>query len=275
MQTLAHGPIEKMKTQLKTAVAYELPIGEQRLDMNALIGQTVNLKYTQTIACTHCGRHTKKSFAQGYCYPCMMSLAQCDSCIMSPEKCHFAAGTCREPEWAETHCMVDHIVYLSNASGLKVGITRGTQVPTRWIDQGAIQAIPVLKVATRHLAGLAEVLFKAHVSDRTSWQKMLKNEVSPLDLPAERDRLLTLLAPELQGLDPHQAGLVNLITDAETLHIQYPVSEYPKKVKSFNLDKEPEAQGTLMGIKGQYLIFDTGVINLRKYTGYHLAVSTL
>lgn len=275
MQTLAHGPIEKMKTQLKTAVAYQLPIGEQRLDMNALIGQTVNLKYTQTIACTHCGRHTKKSFAQGYCYPCMMSLAQCDSCIMSPEKCHFAAGTCREPEWAETHCMVDHIVYLSNASGLKVGITRGTQVPTRWIDQGAIQAIPVLKVATRHLAGLAEVLFKAHVSDRTSWQKMLKNEVSPLDLPAERDRLLTLLAPELQGLDPHQAGLVNLITDAEALHIQYPVNEYPKKVKSFNLDKEPEAQGTLMGIKGQYLIFDTGVINLRKYTGYHLAVSTL
>lgn len=275
MQTLAHGPVEKMKAQLSNTVNYALPIGEQHLDMNALIGKTVHLKYTQTIACTHCGRQTKKSFAQGYCYPCMMSLAQCDSCIMSPEKCHFAAGTCREPEWAETHCMVDHIVYLSNASGLKVGITRRTQVPTRWIDQGAIQAIPVLKVATRHLAGLAEVLFKAHVSDRTSWQKMLKNEVSPLDLPAERDRLLNLLAQDLQALDAHQAGLVNVIADAETLHIQYPVTEYPKKVKSFNLDKEPEAQGTLMGIKGQYLIFDTGVINLRKYTGYHLAVSTL
>lgn len=271
MQKLAQGQISKMKTELQSPVQYHLAMGTQRLAMNPLIGREILLAYTSEIHCTHCGRATKKSFAQGYCYPCMTSLAQCDSCIMSPEKCHYAAGTCREPDWAQTHCMVDHIVYLSNASGLKVGLTRATQVPTRWIDQGAVQAIPMLRVRTRHLAGLAEVLFKAEVSDRTNWRKMLKNEVEALDLPAERARLLQQLEAQWRALDPDQTGAVQPLDDAP-VQIDYPVSQYPAKVSSFNLDKNPEVRGRLLGIKGQYLIFDTGVINLRKYTGYQLGI---
>ena len=272
MQKLAQGQITKMKTTLGNPVVYHLPVGDQQIHMNALIGQQIALKYTAEIYCIHCHRKIKKSFSQGYCYPCMISLAQCDSCIMSPEKCHYAAGTCREPEWGETHCMVDHIVYLSNTSGLKVGITRATQVPTRWIDQGAIQAMPILRVATRHLSGLAEVLFKQHVSDRTNWRKMLKNEVDELDLLAERDRMLELVAPQLAELNKDNSGAVKQIEDPEIVAIDYPVTEYPKKVTSFNLDKNPEASGQLMGIKGQYLLLDKGVINLRKYTGYNLEV---
>ncbi len=270
MPALAAGQISKMKTSLQAPVAYQLPIGDQKIDMNALIGKNISLKYSNEIHCIHCGRKTKKSFSQGYCYPCMISLAQCDSCIMSPEKCHYAAGTCREPEWGETHCMVDHIVYLSNASGLKVGITRATQVPTRWIDQGAIQALPILQVATRHLSGLAEVLFKQHTSDRTNWRKMLKNEVDEIDMIAERDRLLALVEAGLSALNADDAGAVKQLPDAKVVAIDYPVEQYPTKVASFNLDKNPEASGQLMGIKGQYLILDKGVINLRKYTGYQL-----
>lgn len=275
MQQLAHGQITKMKTTLATPVTYHLPVGDQLIDMSALIGKPLQLEHTSEIHCTHCGRLTKKSFSQGYCFPCMRSLAQCDVCIMSPEKCHYAAGTCREPEWGETHCMIDHVVYLSNASGLKVGITRATQVPTRWIDQGAIQALPILQVATRHLSGLAEVLFKQHVSDRTQWQRMLKNDVMPMDLEVERDRLFSLISDELAALDAEHPGQIKALKTAAAVSIKYPVLEYPTKVKSFNLDKTPVVSGTLMGIKGQYLIFDNGVINLRKYTGYDLVVSAI
>lgn len=274
MQKLAQGQIKKMKTQWGEPVSYHLPIGDQSVDMNALIGQEILLEYTSDIACIHCGRATKKSFSQGYCFPCMKSLAQCDVCIMSPEKCHYAAGTCREPEWGDTHCMVDHIVYLSNASGLKVGITRASQVPTRWIDQGAIQAIPMLRVATRHLSGLAEVIFKQETSDRTNWRKMLKNDVEPLDLAAERERLFNTLDTELKALETaHGESAIERLHTEPAVAIQYPVTAYPEKVKSFNLDKDPEVRGQLQGIKGQYLILDGGVINLRKYTGYHLALS--
>ena len=103
---------------------YRLPLNEQRVDMNALIGQPIRLRYTGTIRCTHCQRKTKKSFNQGYCYPCFTKLAQCDNCIVSPEKCHLHLGTCREPDWAENHCQTDHIIYLANSSGIKIGITK-------------------------------------------------------------------------------------------------------------------------------------------------------
>ncbi len=262
-----------MKVTLDSPVSYQLPISDQFIDMNALIGRQITLKFQGLINCIHCGRKTKKSFSQGYCYPCMTKLAQCDSCIMSPEKCHFAAGTCREPEWAESNCMVDHIVYLANSSGLKVGITRGSQVPTRWIDQGAVQALPLFRVKTRLLSGLVEVIFKSHVADKTNWRKMLKNEVDEMDLFAERDRLFELSDNELSDLMGTQDLLaVQKIDDAKVTEIDFPVIEYPVKVTSFNLDKTPEVSGKLMGIKGQYLILDGGVINLRKYTGYFLEV---
>lgn len=276
MHILAAGNIQKMHTDnTDETVAYQLPIGDQLIDMNRLIGHTVRLRYLDEINCTYCGRKTNKSFSQGFCYPCMQKLARCDACMMSPEKCHFDAGTCREPKWAENNCMTDHYVYLANSSGLKVGITRGTQVPTRWMDQGAVAALPIIRVSTRQLSGLVEVVFKEHTADKTNWRKMLKNEVPELDLEQERERLFDAAAESLDHLmSKYGFNAVQFIDDADVYHFNYPVIEYPHKVSSFNLDKTPEVVGKLMGIKGQYLMFDGGVINMRKYTGYQLELAT-
>lgn len=254
-------------------VRYTLRAGEHRLGLNARLGEPLRLTWTGAIACTHCGRATKKSFAQGYCYPCFKKLAQCDTCIVKPETCHYHAGTCREPAWAERHCFQPHVVYLANSSGLKVGITRGTQVPTRWLDQGAIQALPILAVETRLQSGLVETLFKEQVADRTNWRAMLKGEVAPLDLAAERDRLLARLAGGLGNLRQHCGEDAIRVLDEAPVSFDYPVLEFPRKIVSHNFDKSPEVAGTLLGLKGQYLILDTGVINLRKFTGYEVAVS--
>ncbi|WP_189469553.1 DUF2797 domain-containing protein [Litchfieldella qijiaojingensis] len=251
---------------------YTLRAGEHRLALNPRLGQPLGLTWTSAIACTHCGRATKKSFAQGYCYPCFKTLAQCDTCIVKPETCHFFAGTCREPQWAEQHCFQPHVVYLANSSGLKVGITRKSQLPTRWLDQGAVQALPILEVDTRQQAGFAEVLFKEQVSDRTNWRAMLKGEVESLDLVAERDRLLARLESGLSGLRERFGADAIRLLDASPVELDYPVLEYPRKIVSHNFDKSPDVAGTLLGLKGQYLIFDTGVINLRKFTGYEVEV---
>lgn len=254
-------------------VRYTLRAGEHRLDLNARLGQPLQLEWTGAIACTHCGRATRKSFAQGYCYPCFKTLAQCDTCIMKPELCHFFEGTCREPEWGERHCFQPHVVYLANASGLKVGITRGTQVPTRWLDQGAVQALPILSVDTRQQSGFVEVLFKELVSDRTNWRAMLKGDTLDLDLPAERDRLLARLDAGLANLRERFGIDAIRELDETPVSFDYPVLTFPTKVVSHNLDKASLLSGTLLGLKGQYLILDTGVINLRKFTGYEVKVS--
>ncbi|TDV94527.1 uncharacterized protein DUF2797 [Halomonas alkaliantarctica] len=254
-------------------VVYHLRAGEHRVALNERIGEPLSLRWTGAIACTHCGRATKKSFAQGHCYPCFKRLAQCDTCIMKPETCHFFQGTCREPEWGERHCFQPHIVYLANSSGLKVGITRKTQMPTRWLDQGAIQALPILEVDTRQQSGFVEMLFKEQVADRTNWRAMLKGDVETMDLSAERDRLLTLLADGLNQLrETHGSDAIRLL-EQPAQHFHYPVSVFPKKVVSHNFDKQPLVEGVLQGVKGQYLILDSGVINLRKFTGYEIQVS--
>ena len=272
------GHLRKMVTHLvqsenknEQQAHYELPIEEERVPLNELLGSTIKLSYTGEIHCKHCGRKTKKSFNQGYCYPCFKALAQCDSCIVSPEKCHYDAGTCREPSWGDQHCMTDHIVYLANSSGVKVGITRGSQIPTRWIDQGAIEALPIFRVSNRLQSGLVETVFKQHVADKTNWRAMLKGDVEPVDLYAERDRLSVLCASEIESLQQeHGIQAVQPITDAEQIRIDYPVEVFPTKVTSLNFDKNPIVEGTLLGIKGQYLLLDTGVINIRKFAAYHV-----
>lgn len=265
------GNLRKMKVELGNPVQYQLPLSDQLIEMNPLIGQSITLKYTGKINCIHCDRSIKKSFSQGYCYPCFTSLAQCDMCIMKPETCHFEAGTCREPSWGEEFCFQSHYVYLANSSGVKVGITRGTQVPTRWIDQGAIQALPILKVQSRIVSGLVEVAIAQHVSDKTSWQRMLKNLVEPVDLKSQRDRLLAECESEIADIvQRFGAEAIEYLPDASVVDIDFPVETYPLKVKSFNFDKTPEVSGVLQGIKGQYLLFDTGVINIRKFSGYEV-----
>jgi hypothetical protein len=276
------GNILKMQTALGDSarnqpVQYQLPIGEKLLAMNAHIGETIKLTYQGEINCIACGRETKKSFAQGHCYPCFRSLASCDMCIMKPETCHYAQGTCRQPEWGESHCLIPHYVYLANSSGIKVGITRGTQIPTRWMDQGATQALAVFQVATRLQSGLLEVALKQHVSDRTDWRKMLKSAAEPLDLTALRDELLDKCSNEIavikseQGVTEQDNTTIQAI-DEDVVEINYPILAYPEKIKSLNFDKQPEIEGVLIGIKGQYLILDSGVLNIRKFSGYNIEV---
>lgn len=276
MAELGRGALTKMAVRLDAPVQYSLRLGDAEVAVNPLIGKTLRLEYLGAIHCSHCGRRTKKSYAQGYCYPCMMKLAQCDSCIVSPEKCHYDAGTCREPSWGEQFCMTDHVVYLANSSGVKVGITRATQLPTRWLDQGASQALPILRVATRQQSGLVEDLLRSQVADRTNWRALLKGDAEPVDLPAVREQLFDTCKEGLEVLQ-QRFGLqaIQPLADAEVVEMRYPVAAYPAKIASFDLDKNPVVEGTLQGIKGQYLIFDTGVINIRKYTAYQLAVQQL
>ena len=274
MIELGRGALTKMAVRLDSPVQYALRLDDAEVALNPLLGKTLRLEYLGAIHCTHCGRRTKKSFSQGYCYPCFTRLAQCDSCIVSPEKCHFEAGTCREPAWGERFCMTDHVVYLANSSGVKVGITRATQLPTRWLDQGASQALPILRVATRQQSGLVEDLLRSQVADRTNWRALLKGDATPVDLPAVREQLFDTCRVGLEGLQ-QRFGLqaIQPLADAEVVDIRYPVEAYPAKIASFDLDKNPLVEGTLLGIKGQYLILDTGVINIRKYTAYQLAAS--
>jgi len=264
-----------MTATMESPIEYNLPVGDQSVALKPYIGKTISLQHTGNIFCSHCGRKTKKSFSQGFCYPCFQRLAQCDSCIMSPEKCHYHEGTCREPEWGEEFCFQDHYVYLANTTGIKVGITRGTQLPTRWIDQGAITALPIYRVKNRLQSGLVEVVFKKHIADKTNWRAMLKGEVSSVDLQLERNKLFEQCSADVAELqDKHGIDSIQALDDADLYEFNYPVIEHPTKIVSFNMDKNPLVEGQLMGIKGQYLIFDTGVINIRKYTAYEVELTT-
>jgi len=265
------GNIQKMRTTLGDMVAYQLPIGEALVPLNEWIGKTITLRSSGAIHCVACGRATKKSFNQGFCFPCLRSLPQCDSCIIKPEQCHYAEGSCRDASWGEANCLTDHYVYLANSSGVKVGITRGSQIPTRWMDQGAVQALPIFRVKDRLTSGLVEVAMKAHVNDKTSWQRMLKGEPEAVDLVAKRDELYQLCEQAIDDVVQQQGDdAVTWLKQAEIVDIHYPVETYPTKVKSFNFDKTPEVSGVLQGIKGQYLILDSGVLNIRKFGGYQL-----
>lgn len=272
------GHLTKLVTHIDAVpdaqVQYTLVLGEQSVPLNAFIGQQVRLEHLGQINCSHCGRKTKKSYSQGYCFPCMQKLPQCDLCIMSPERCHFDAGTCRDEAWGQAFCMQPHIVYLANSSGLKVGITRVNQMPTRWLDQGAAQAMPVMQVATRKLSGDVETVLKQYVADKTNWRKLLKGDAEHVDLAHAADILLNQAEADLEALLGNLNHTDYQWLDTPAISMRYPVLEYPTKIVSHNLDKEPVLEGRLMGIKGQYLIFDTAVINIRKYSSYLVQFSS-
>jgi hypothetical protein len=257
-----------MRTALASPVLYYLKVGEEELPMNEKLGKTLRIEFAGEISCVACRRSVKKSFSQGYCYPCFRSLPETDGCIIRPETCHYAAGTCRDPAWGEAHCLQPHTVYLANSSALKVGITRGLEPVSRWIDQGASAGLAIRHAKDRLESGRIEIALKEFVADRTNWRAMLKGDPEPVDLALKRDEFLARYAE----LYPDTPLPGEAFPDAAAVEIQYPVSQYPEKVKSHNLDKEALLEGTLMGIKGQYLILDTAVINMRKYGGYHLQI---
>ena len=271
MNVIARGIVRKMRSRLGQPVSYSARLGDNEIALNPLIDQQLKLIFSGSIYCIHCNRKTNKSFNQGYCYPCFQKLAQCDSCIIHPERCHFEQGSCREPAWGEKYCMQDHIVYLANSSGLKVGITRATQVPTRWIDQGATQALAIMRVRSRLQSGTLEMAFKQHVADKTNWRDMLKGKAAELDMAGERDRLLAACEEDVKELMARFGFFaISVLKGIDAVSIDYPVQAYPEKITSLNFDKEPLVSGTLKGIKGQYLIFDSGVINLRRFSGYEV-----
>jgi hypothetical protein len=261
--TFIEGALIKMPTTLEKTVQYTLKIGAHALHLNALLGKMIAMEFTGRIVCTACGKATKKSFSQGHCFHCFRTLACCDICIIKPELCHFARGTCRQPAWGMEHCLKPHVVYLANTSGVKVGVTRLKQIPTRWIDQGAVQALVLYEVDERLHAGQLEDYLKAHVADKTHWRAMLKGNLEPIDLKQVAQSLHEHVQNEFK---PHFEK--RYCDDAQVVNIQYPVDRYPQKISSLSFDKTKSIQGVLLGMKGQYLILDTGVINMRNFSGY-------
>lgn len=244
-------------------IQYILKMNRDEWLMNELIGKTINLSFTGKINCINCHRDIQKTFAQGYCYPCFTSLAETDSCIVSPHLCHHHLGTCRDNDFAEKHCFIPHTVYLAVSSDAKVGITRAFQKHSRWADQGATAAIELAEVPSRKHAGELELKLSTHISDRTNWRKMLSNEVPDIDLTTLRTSLIPFIPESYR----------KFISQADPIQLKYPVTAFPKKISSLDLEKNPSFTEKLAGIKGQYLIFDSKVINMRKYQGYEIALT--
>ncbi|MCS5711862.1 DUF2797 domain-containing protein [Candidatus Berkiella aquae] len=270
------GVLSKMVADTtQSTISYQLPLSSNLIPLNPYLGKTLQLTFTGEIVCVGCTAVIRKSYQNGYCFPCTQRLANCDLCIVKPERCHFHLDTCREPQWGQSYCMTSHYVYLANASGIKVGITRKTQIPTRWIDQGAVAGLPLLEVATRRISGFIEVAIAKHVPDKTNWRRMLMGNHESVDLMQFKKDLLDKVAKDIEQIR-QQFGQDSIKTmdDAQIMQLDYPVLQYPAKVTSLSLDKKMEINSTLLGIKGQYLIFADGVINIRKYSGYKIRLTT-
>lgn len=261
---MIEGNLSKMRTTLEDTIRYELSLSE-KICLNDYIGSHIKLSWEGRINCQKCNKITKKSFGEGFCYTCFMNAPESAECILRPELCRAHLGEGRDPEWEEKHHNQPHVVYLAMSSGVKVGITREQQVPTRWIDQGATAAIRLAEVPNRYEAGRIEVSLKEFFTDKTNWQKMLKNEVDEsIDLVEEKWSIEDQLPQDI---------VAYFSENDEIIELNYPVIEYPEKVKSVSFDKLPVIEGKLMGIKGQYLIFEGGlVLNIRKHSGYFISI---
>ncbi len=262
---MCKGNLHKMRTTLSSPIEYRLNLSEDIL-VNDFIGKEIQLNWNGIINCQKCGKVTKKSFGEGFCYPCFASAPEAAECILRPELCRAHLGEGRDPEWEEKHHNQPHVVYLAASSAVKVGITREHQVPTRWIDQGATAAIRLAEVPNRFEAGRIEVALKEFFTDKTNWQRMLKNDIDlSIDLEDEKWALEEHLPNDI---------MEHFSENDEIIELQYPVLEFPEKVKSLNFLNTPSISGKLVGIKGQYLIFEGGeVLNIRRHTGYYVEIS--
>lgn len=259
-------PLFKMGAVLGAdgTVRYSLPF-EQPVDLMPFVGRELTLRATGALSCVSCGKRVKKLFQQGFCYPCLQSAPEAAECIVHPELCRAHLGEGRDPDWEIAHHATEHVVYLSHTGNVKVGVTRATQVPTRWIDQGAVAALVIARVPYRQLAGLIEVDLKRVFADKTNWRAMLKEVRADQDaLRAARAQAIGALRTDLQE---------HLLPDEEPLSINFPVLAYPPKVTSVSFEKQPEVGGVLVGIKGQYLMWEDGrVVNVRNQSGVHVVM---
>jgi len=255
-----------MLTQHREPIVYELGSDDSKIDFNSLINKNIKISWNGVITCRKCKKKTKKSFGEGFCYPCFMSAPEASPCILKPELCQAHLGIGRDLEYEEKNHNQPHAVYLAATDKVKVGVTRSTQIPTRWIDQGANKAIVLAITPNRHLAGVLEVALKSIYSDKTNWRSMLKNLTDEsIDLEEEKWSCYELLPSDLQQYFVEDDTIYNFI---------YPSEIYPTNVSSINLQKTAAIEGVLTGIKGQYLIFDNEyVFNVRRHTSFEIELN--
>ena len=252
------GVLTKMVTEFSEPIQYYLVFENDFLNMNQLLTKTITLQFVK-YQCLNCGLD-KPIYRQGFCKSCFFDIPQAADWIIRPElsTAHLDQED-RDLEYEKKVQLQPHIVYLANSSNVKVGVTRKSQVPTRWIDQGAHEAIEIVEVPNRYLAGITELALKDHISDKTNWRSMLKNDIQDEDLVVWRERLKQYI--------PNEATDYFIANNTET-NLIFPVNKYPEKPKSLNLIKSERYSGTLVGIKGQYLIFeDETVFNIRSNEG--------
>jgi len=262
-----YGSISKLSAELNNPILYKFNIGDSSFDLNNFIGKTIKIDFSGEINCIECGVKINKTFMQGFCYPCFIKSPRTSECIFKPHLCRAHEGEARDMEWSKKYCLSEQFVYLSLTSNLKVGVTRHTQIPTRWIDQGAHHAIKFAKVPNRYLAGMIELEVSNHISDRTQWRKMLQGNYESIDLIHKKNEIAELLPNKY-----HQY----LLSDNDVTDLIYPQLEQLDKIKSINVEKTPNISGTLTGIKGQYLVIDNlYVLNVRKYTGYSFQIEII
>lgn len=252
------GYIRDIQPERGLPVRYSLVVDDYVIDLNAWIGKEVRVEHTGEKACCNCGRVVNKLFNNGYCYPCFQRLPECDLCIVKPHLCHY--DTCRDQAWGDTNCMIPTYLYLAKSSDIKVGISRN--IPERWMDQGAVEAVPIALLPTRKMAGDVEFFLSQHMADKTNWRKMLKGEVTDVSLEETREQVLALIPADYRGY---------ILPPQEKLTFEYPVTEALEKITYHDLDKGP-AEGKLLGIKAKYLILSTGVLNVAKFTGYQVRI---
>lgn len=253
------GVLRKMQTELADPIQYYLIFDGDFLNVNQVLNRNLSLTFIK-YQCLNCGLD-RPIFRQGFCRSCFYETPAAGDWIMRPElsTAHLDKED-RDLEYEKKMQLQPHIVYLANSSNIKVGVTRKSQIPTRWIDQGAHEAIEIMEAPNRYLAGITEVALKTKLSDKTNWRKMLTNHVTDEDLAEWRDKLKAFV--------PEEASEYYL-NNREELELKFPVLSYPEKVKSLKLDKTPEFSGNLQGIKGQYLIFeDSTVFNVRGNEGF-------
>ncbi len=268
------GILQKMRVEHASPVRYFIRLGDDEFLLNDALNKKISIHFSGNIFCVQCGRKTNKSFQQGFCFPCCRRLQECDMCVIHPERCHVEKEGCPEDDWAHQQCHQQHVIYLANSSALKVGITRHNHVPSRWIDQGARQALPIFTASNRYQSGLVEVAMKQYVADKTNWRAMLKQDAEPIDLLAERKRLLKKAENDIAAvIARYSNNEIQPVDSNDIVDIEYPVMQYPEKIKSHSLDKTPVVEGVLQGIKGQYILLDGGVMNIRKFGGYDVEFS--
>ena len=265
------GPLRKLSFAQGKPIRYVLHAGGD-LPLNPCLGQGLRVTWLGETRCEHCGTRTAKRYGGGYCYRCFKALARCDLCVVSPTRCHHHLGTCREPDWGETHCMVPHTVYLANSSGVKVGLTRGTTGVPRWIEQGAIQGLSIARAETRRAAGELEALLAERIPDKTDWRALVTGGARRADLAAVADGLpgrVRERAGQLSG--------VGWLEDREAVELEYPIERYSRRPARLTLAEGADriVEGRLRGVIGQFLLFDHGAFHVAGHAGCTVRVETL